>query len=1422
MTSTSASTSKVLKQQQSQPKEKHLKPTEDGDDAVSTTAAAVAAGGGASVFTFFHALSSLDEQERLSSAAQLMTYLAEAQERFEKNDPTRTEIKNDPHHAWTVKEEEWSTADARRGDPDHRRALKKRSRQLRAQAQNVSEEDLDSDATTTSDPKKHQQQQQQQQTQSNKKKKEAAENDAEHSYSDNDSDDDSDDEQEDAEEAELQAERGLWAACEDVRYALRRLTRGVCSGNECARQGFGAALTLLLRQHRAVLGVRAVLCSVCVSTRPHEQVRGVEERELLYGRATACMAIVRSELLLHGGAGAGGSQATQGRVRRAALGRLVPMLLDLSLRKHYLRELGCTLLMHLAAQLYPQEQRKRFHREMQPLLAEFLQRLPEEYLAADYALLVNLCELYSVHARALAGEHWLSEHPASPTHLRRVVHALKGSAEAHPRVHTVWDALLTPALREKHHSTHGVLHHVWPIVVDRGLFNGKSAQQKYLGFNLFGRLVNSLKAKDLPLLFTSHFLRCLYAHLPHASSELHSSAHHALAALLAAAEKSMPHRVALVSVLVRKANSASFDKRTNTETLAQLINGLNADGVWMFLDTLEAAFVEPIQEQEVTPLASMDETEEDGEETEDGEESDLQTQINTRRIWVCNQLLMLVRGGRIPVDDRCVGRIMGILLYHGFYSSGVYAADPESKAAQRERKSAEAQWKSAFADTNPTATHILSAVKSAAEAGLTLADEVRQVAAQRFFSVLSELHQIRHVTDSAPVAAASSSSSSSLSSSSSSSSPPSSSSSFASSASSPKRHSGTASDNELWVYHITVVWRKLLQVKCVTPVRESTKEFDVASEAMISVVKKIRQALQKPKSTNKGMRVQLHAFHLLFLYVGLQGLSEPEQSAENLQDLLECYQVSMRVSQKKQSKSSKSKKSQKNAFVEDSDDNYIAVLVDVLVSLLTRESALLRDVVVQVFRAFCHKMNEEALELLLDLISAKDSEDSNLIADMDESALSDAMLDAGDEEPEEGSGSTSDADDDEDDDIDMADSADVVLGDEEMFALDDKLSEIFRTLRKQRQAEAAVTRMKFHFKFRVLELLEVFIKRQPTHPLVLSLIEPLLRAYFAVGKEKNQRSLADKLSALLRNRICKAHEYPDVSANPKAVNDMLEKYFQLAWKHSSKEYRDLCTQVVHYLMRVLHASQSGKASEHGVLDVERFLELYKKALFEFMTKKHTNVNGSFFIEIGSRQPSVAIALASGVTYFCRTARTVFLRCQAFTLLSTLILRANSKQTKIAAVDDIVSVCADTLKDVHSNPTEWASKRSTEVLKSIMALMRVHRQQIANDTKFCKVWSDVFEEAEKLCAQTKGSSQKVCNLSRNVLSFRDSASQQQKKKSDKKVSSASKRKASEEPALALGTPSSKHSPAAQKKSKRTTEKRTSNGAASPSASSSSAV
>jgi DNA polymerase phi len=122
-------------------------------------------------------------------------------------------------------------------------------------------------------------------------------------------------------------------------------------------------------------------------------------------------------------------------------------------------------------------------------------------------------------------------------------------------------------------------------------------------------------------------------------------------------------------------------------------------------------------------------------------------------------------------------------------------------------------------------------------------------------------------------------------------------------------------------------------------------------------------------------------------------------------------------------------------------------------------------------------MNTEALDILLDLISSKESDDNNLIADFDDPAISQAM-DADDDEQEVGSSSDSDEVDEDEDEEDEDDeeaehvpasssalagedllgAADVVLGDEEMFALDEKLSETFRALRKERQAQAGRSR----------------------------------------------------------------------------------------------------------------------------------------------------------------------------------------------------------------------------------------------------------------------------------------------------------------------------------------------------------------------------
>ena len=63
-----------------------------------------------------------------------------------------------------------------------------------------------------------------------------------------------------------------------------------------------------------------------------------------------------------------------------------------------------------------------------------------------------------------------------------------------------------------------------------------------------------------------------------------------------------------------------------------------------------------------------------------------------------------------------------------------------------------------------------------------------------------------------------------------------------------------------------------------------------------------------------------------------------------------------------------------------------------------------------------------------------------------------------------------------------------------------------------------------HFKNRVLDLIDIFVRRQPTSPLIVRTILPLVELIVGTGPDEKQ--LSDKAMGILRNRIGKSKEVP--------------------------------------------------------------------------------------------------------------------------------------------------------------------------------------------------------------------------------------------------------------------------------------------------------
>lgn len=127
----------------------------------------------------------------------------------------------------------------------------------------------------------------------------------------------------------------------------------------------------------------------------------------------------------------------------------------------------------------------------------------------------------------------------SKQHLEALLPALLSSTAAHPRVHSVWSAVVNERLsREKP----GAAQVFWEVACESSLFCSSHerkcvlaescmpaarthrALRRFLGFKLFSMLLPTLHGHDVAALFSPNFMRCLVNSLTNEDTLLHASA----------------------------------------------------------------------------------------------------------------------------------------------------------------------------------------------------------------------------------------------------------------------------------------------------------------------------------------------------------------------------------------------------------------------------------------------------------------------------------------------------------------------------------------------------------------------------------------------------------------------------------------------------------------------------------------------------------------------------------------------------------------------------------------------------------------------------------------------------------------------------------------------------------------------------------
>lgn len=145
------------------------------------------------------------------------------------------------------------------------------------------------------------------------------------------------------------------------------------------------------------------------------------------------------------------------------------------------------------------------------------------------------------------------------------------------------------------------------------------------------------------------------------------------------------------------------------------------------------------------------------------------------------------------------------------------------------------------------------------------------------------------------------------------------------------------------------------------------------------------------------------------------------------------------------------------------------------------------------------------------------------------------------------------------------------MDDEAMFRTDALLARMLKLRKEQPKGNKAVQTQLAHFKFRVLSLLEFFVQKHPSSPLLLVAVQGLLQAFInaIVGSADENGQLLNRLESIMQNKVLKVKKYPrgeDVDWS--GAKALLKKTLKLASRSTIKRVRTLAQVLIFLPLRI--------------------------------------------------------------------------------------------------------------------------------------------------------------------------------------------------------------------------------------------------------------
>lgn len=1068
---------------------------------------------------------------------------------------------------------------------------------------------------------------------------------------------------------------------DDLNYTMQRLVKGLSSSRKAARQGFATALTQLMNEFTDV-SADDIIDLMSKHLLVQGSFKGQEERDAYFGQLFGLLAIYKSRLQ-------GGQKDLAVNINLVK--KLVGNLRTLMNKKSYLQEIcGIAICDILRAINYSTFE------ELKSIIDPIINKGWEKCTPDDLMIVLTIQSTFKNELpKKYFKEHWKRSEILHESNFKEMSCVLMDTSNtAHPRIHSLWDLIIEYLLTDENEVT---FQNFWKVVAEEGLMHS-THERKFLAINLVLKFAPRLNARKMQVVFGEIIIRCIINSSQSKMNYLFSCVQNMLTKLPEAILKNNDKEVVtgVIKCLVGPHGHVGFDSITKSKVIDELSMNLahNLSGYFKWLKLIFVAGSTDLEKESMNEVVEKD--------------------IDECRAWVGNQLISLFRIAKCKKDETLLMEITNFLFYHGYFITMKKRGDV------------------VFLQEIPL--HPLS-------------DATHQFFRLRFNTALTELANFHCKVDEE----------------------------------SKSNIGGIAEDGEWYAWKILCTANELLELPMYTTLVLSwTPEVH---EAWNSSMEKNLKMKEENMSESEGV-VNSKGTQLLFIHASLQLFLNREEAVDILKELETCYQ---NASEKKRKKKT--------------EPHWTEVLTEVLLGFMAQSSHLMRQVVDAVYPTIVFHLTQDALDLLLKAIQPTKSNDADGIVfenesdveemevneeveEKNEKKTEDKSDDDEDEEDEEGkeekeddvnkedveSGSEDSEDSDSDFEVDetfkaelkaaLGDSAlqsdekdeeDEKSDDEEdidmdtcdpnqLKAMDQALAAVFKS-RKQKQMVKKEKKDKrisiLHFKLRVLDLIEIFIKQQAKDPKILQLIEPLYEVIKSSHGNAGEQPLFERTLGIYKNKLCMLHEYPSGSdLNVNIVHDQIDHLIKLAKVATSALLVAYITQGIIYLIRVLRGNPEIKGPSPratraqrkqkvvkkaggGCLNEERLMESFKAALTEFMSKKSSHLQPVIFTELIQRFPSLGWNLAIEIPQYINKGCNNFRKVKAFEMLKLLLCKKTDKhEQNILEINE--SMCTNLIEAFQSTKEENYSLKARQ-FHHIVQLATIYFKETS---KYPKVYKKV--------------------------------------------------------------------------------------------------